>query len=222
MNEKAERDQQQHDADDPVELARLLVGAGVEDAHHVEEDDEHHQVGRPPVHVADELAEADARLEVLHVAVGGARRRRVHEHQVDAGDRQDPEQHRGDVAEPERVPQAQDPRRHLHRVDVQEEVAERLQGAPARRVELWMAEHRAPHRRCAAPSRSSPVRASRPRARARPRLVRHARPPSHRPSRARRRAAIHAETAADAVILVEQERRLGHRTDADRDRPARS
>ena len=57
---QAEREHQQDDADDPVELARLLVGTRVERPHQVEDDGEHHEVGRPPVHVADQLAEADA------------------------------------------------------------------------------------------------------------------------------------------------------------------
>ena len=105
MKENAERQQQQHHADDPVELARLLVGAGVEDANEVQRDDEHHQVRRPAVHVPDELSESDAGLQVLHVAVGRADRRRVHEHEVHAGDEQDAEEHCGDEAEAQRVAQ---------------------------------------------------------------------------------------------------------------------
>ena len=142
MNENIERDQQEHHADHPVELAWLLVGAGVEDAHEMQSDDEHHEVRRPPVDVPDQLSEADAGLEVLHVAVGRADRRRVHEHQVDAGHEQDAEQHRGDEAEPERVPDPQHALGDLDRIQVQEEVAERLQGAAPWRVELRVAEHR--------------------------------------------------------------------------------
>ena len=141
---QAEREHQQHHTDDPVELPRLLVRAGEERPHQMEDHDEHHQVGRPPVHVADELTEPDAGLELLHVAVRGADRGRVEEHQVDAGDDQDPEEHRGDEAEAERVADPQHPRRDLHRVQVQEEVGERLQGATARRVERRVTEHRPP------------------------------------------------------------------------------
>ena len=68
-------------------------------------------MGRPAVDVAHELTEADAGAEVLHVAVRGADRGRVEEHEVDAGDDQDAEQHRGDEAEPERVADAQHPGR---------------------------------------------------------------------------------------------------------------
>ena len=144
MNEKREREQQQHHADHPVELARLLVRAGVEHAHEVEADDEHHEVRGPAVDVPDQLPEADAGLEVLHVAVRGADRRRVHEHQVHARDEQYPEQHRRDEAEAERVAQAQHALGDLDRVEVEEEVAERLERAASRRVELRVAEHRAP------------------------------------------------------------------------------
>ncbi len=142
---EAEREQQQHHADGPVELARLLVRARVEHADHVQRDDEHHEMRRPSVDVADQLTEADPGLQTLHVAVGGGRGRRVDEHQVHARDQQDPEEDRSDEPEAERIAQSQHPSRNLDRVDVQEEVAERLQRAPTRRVELRMTEHRAPH-----------------------------------------------------------------------------
>ena len=58
---------------------------------------------------------------------------------------QDAEQHRDDEAEPERVAHPQHPGRDLDRVQVQEEVGERLERPTSRRVELWVAEHRAPH-----------------------------------------------------------------------------
>ena len=45
----------------PVELAGFLVGAGVEHADEMEEHHEHHEMGRPPVDVADQLPEPDAR-----------------------------------------------------------------------------------------------------------------------------------------------------------------
>src|SRR3954451_898947 len=44
-------EEQQHDADHPVELPRRLVGAVVEDACHVQEHRQDHEVGRPSVHV---------------------------------------------------------------------------------------------------------------------------------------------------------------------------
>ncbi len=141
---EAERDQQQHHADDPVELAGFLVGTGVEDAHEMERDDEHHEVRRPAVHVADQLPEAHAGLQVLHVAVRGTDRRCVDEHQVYARHEQYPEEHHGDEAEPERVAHAQDAPGDLDGVHVQEDVAERLQRAPAGRVGLRVAEHRTP------------------------------------------------------------------------------
>jgi len=44
--------EQEHHANDPVELTRWLVGAVIKDSHHVQEDEEHHQVRRPSVDVA--------------------------------------------------------------------------------------------------------------------------------------------------------------------------
>ena len=78
--------------DDPVELARRLVGPVVEDPHHVQEHEEHHQVGGPPVDVPREQAEHDGALDVEDVRVRLGLRRDVEEHQVHAGDRQHEEQ----------------------------------------------------------------------------------------------------------------------------------
>ncbi len=139
-----EGQQQEDDADHPVELAGLLVRPGKEGAHHVEEHGEHHEMGRPTVDVAHELPEADAGAEVLHVSVGRADRGRVEEHQVHAGEHEDEEQHRDDEPQPERVAQSQHSRRDLHRVEVEEEVGERLQRPPAWSVDVGVAEHRSP------------------------------------------------------------------------------
>ena len=139
-----ECEHQQHHADDPVELTRLLVGARVEDAHHVQPHHQHHEVRSPTVHVSDQLPEADAGLQMLHVAVRRAHRRCVHEHQVHAGNEQYPEEHHGDEPEAERVAHAQDALRDLDRVHVQEDVAERLERPPAGSVLLGVTEHRPP------------------------------------------------------------------------------
>ena len=107
------------DADDPVELARRLVGAGEEHPAHVQEDDRDHAVRGPAVRVAQEHPERDRVLEVLHAAVRRGRVRDVVQHQREAGDRQAHEQEEADEAEAERVgrPQHADP--HARRVDVQ-------------------------------------------------------------------------------------------------------
>ena len=52
--------QQQQHADDPVELARRLVGPVVEDPHHVQEDEEDHEVGAPAVDVPGQQPERHA------------------------------------------------------------------------------------------------------------------------------------------------------------------
>ena len=105
---EGEREQQQQHADDPVELARRLVGAGEEDPAHVQEDDRDHAVRGPAVRVAQEHPERDRVLEVLHAAVRRGRVRDVVQHQREAGDRQAHEQEEADEAEAERVRGAQD------------------------------------------------------------------------------------------------------------------
>src|SRR3970040_1757041 len=55
----------------PVELARRVVGAGVEHARHVQRHGQDHQVSTPPVQVADEVAEEHRGADVLHVRVSG-------------------------------------------------------------------------------------------------------------------------------------------------------
>src|SRR2546430_11432894 len=52
----------------PVELARLLVRAGQENAEHVQPYCNHHQVSRPAMHVAQQLAEGDIVFEIQDVA----------------------------------------------------------------------------------------------------------------------------------------------------------
>ena len=79
------RQHQQDDADDPVELARRLVGAGQEDAHHVQPDRDDHRVGAPAVNLAQD-AQRHVGTQVLDVLVGVFDRRPVVEHQQHAAD----------------------------------------------------------------------------------------------------------------------------------------
>ena len=67
----------------------------------MENDGQHHQVSRPTVDVADQLAEADPGAELLHVAVGRADRRCVEEHEVNTGDDKHAEEHGDDETETE-------------------------------------------------------------------------------------------------------------------------
>ena len=67
------RQDQQHDADHPVELARVLVGAEEERAPHVQEHEDHHHARAPLVHAADELAEEHVVGDVADRFVGPAR-----------------------------------------------------------------------------------------------------------------------------------------------------
>ena len=210
-----QREHEERHPEDPVELARALVGPGEEGPDQVQHHDEHHQVGGPPVHVADQLPESDAGAQVLHVAVRRAHRRRVEEHEVDPGDHQDDEQHRGDEAEPERVADAQHPGGNLHRVEVQEEVRERLERTTPRRLEGRVAEHRPPDVASLDPGTQAPTR--RERRLGLERVAGHGllgRRFSHRDlpcvhhRESARRAAVHAEPTADAQILAEQQHAL--------------
>src|SRR5260221_3369242 len=49
-----ESDQEQHDADDPVELIRRLVPTAIENVKHVPEDKQHHKVRADPGEIAQE------------------------------------------------------------------------------------------------------------------------------------------------------------------------
>ncbi len=85
--EQQRQHQQQH-AHHPVELARLLVRPGEEHAEHVQLHHDHHQVGAPAVHVAQQLAERNVALQIQDVAEGHDLRRVVVEHQQRAGEHQ--------------------------------------------------------------------------------------------------------------------------------------
>ena len=93
------RQDQQHHADHPVELARVLVGAEEEGPAHVEEDQDHHHAGAPLVHPVHELAEEDVVVDVGDRGVGLGRRGRVEHRQEDAGDGLDDEGEEGRRAE---------------------------------------------------------------------------------------------------------------------------
>ena len=64
----AEREQQQEDADDPGEFARIFVRAEEKDLHHVDEHDGDHEVRAPAVHGAQKPAERDVVVEELQAA----------------------------------------------------------------------------------------------------------------------------------------------------------
>jgi len=122
MNAKVEVQQQgelqEVDANHPVEFTGRLVRTVIEDAGHMEEHREHHQVGRPSVHIPDQQAEGHAVLQRVDVIPGRCGGRPVEEHQEDAGDRQQDEQEEGQTAEAQRVADLDGVTLHLHRVQV--------------------------------------------------------------------------------------------------------
>src|SRR5438270_3587117 len=111
-----QRQREQDDADDQVELPWGLVGDVVEDQGIVQEHRQHHQVGGPAVHVPDEQAEGHRRLEGLDVVPRLGRGGPVEEHQEDPGHRQDDEQEERQSSEAERVADLDRVALHLHRV----------------------------------------------------------------------------------------------------------
>ena len=102
-----QRHQQQQHAQHPVELARLLVGAGEEDAAHVQEDHRHHAVRRPAMHVAQKGAEGHRAAQVEHAVVRLGGGGHVVEHQQNARHDEDDEQEERDQSQPEGVERTQ-------------------------------------------------------------------------------------------------------------------
>jgi hypothetical protein len=99
-------DQEQH-ADDPVQLARVLVGAEEEDPRHVEEHQDDEDAGAPLVHAADEPPERDVVRDPLDRLVCRIRMRFVVKGEDDACSRLDEERRQRRRAEgmpPARVP----------------------------------------------------------------------------------------------------------------------
>ena len=142
MNESISVSVQQDHADDPVELARRLVRAVVEDAAHVQEHGEHHEVRAPSMHVAHERAEPHRGLELLHVAPRERFGRPVEEHQEDAGDGEQDEQEEAQPAEAERVADLHRVPLHLHRVQVVQHVVHDHVGAVPGAVGVALPEDR--------------------------------------------------------------------------------
>jgi hypothetical protein len=120
-----------------------------EDAEHVQEGHEDHQVGSPPVQVSQEEPVVDDVVELLHVPVGLRDRRVVIEHQQEPGRDENQERHRRDPSQPVGVPEAQGLLPHLDGVHVEEEVLEDDQGPVAVRVRGAVPDDRAVHRRSA-------------------------------------------------------------------------
>jgi hypothetical protein len=113
-----ERQGEQDDADDPVELARLAVGAGEEDPQHVAQDRGHEQDGCPVVDLPHEQPATDVEADVqrgrVRLAHVHAVQRRVgavidhvgharleEEGEEGAGEQQDDERVQRDLAEQE-------------------------------------------------------------------------------------------------------------------------
>src|SRR5215217_7440853 len=116
-----QREQDQDDADDPVQLARVLVGAEEERPAHVQEHQDDHHRRAPAVHAADELAGEDLVVDVLDRGVRLVGRRPVVHRQEDAG------HGLGDEREHRRRAQRVEPVRALRGLAEHEAAGERAQ-----------------------------------------------------------------------------------------------
>ncbi len=125
-----QREHQQDDADVPVELPRRLVGAGHEDAEHVQPDRDHHGVRAPAVELAHD-AERGRLAQVHDVDVGVLDRGPVVEHQQQPGDGLDQEQEERRASHAPGVAHPDARLLDLHRVQVEDHVAEHRQRALA-------------------------------------------------------------------------------------------
>ncbi len=109
---------QKNDADDPVEFSGWLVGAVVEDASHMEEDRQHHEVGGPSVHISHEKPKGHRSLKGVDVIPCLRRGGAIEEHQEDAGDGEQDEEEEAQATEAEGVADLDRVSLHLHRVKV--------------------------------------------------------------------------------------------------------
>ena len=82
--------------------------------------EQHHQVRRPAVHVADDQAGRDDKLQILHDVVGLVRAGDVIEHEEHAGGAEDQEQVERNQSQPERVGGAQGMAMDLGRLDMEQ------------------------------------------------------------------------------------------------------
>ena len=118
-------------ADRPVKLAPAPVCPGKVDPEHVQGHEGHHAVCRPAVHIAKEPAPEDVTAQVEHPAVsirqtvrtdGGGRN--IVEHQQDSRHRQDQEKVERHQPQPHRGLKLNRPLVDLHRLDMQQHIAE--------------------------------------------------------------------------------------------------
>ena len=93
----------------------------VEDPGHVKEYGQHHEVGRPSVHVAHQQTETDRGLQGLDIGPCHGGSRPVEEHQEDAGDGQVNKQEETQATQAKGVTDLHCVPFHLHGVEVVED-----------------------------------------------------------------------------------------------------
>ena len=148
MNDKQQRQQQQDDADHPVEFARRFVAAGEKDTIHVQPDGDHHGVRTPAMQFAQDAQRRHV-AQRQDVVVGPFQRRPVIEHQQHAGDRFDQKQEEGHPAHAPGIAEGDALLLDRHRMQVQKEVGQHDHDAVAAILRGGMAEDALPDLRFA-------------------------------------------------------------------------
>ena len=118
--------QQERDADQPVERAPLFESAGEKDADQVEAGGDDQQVGRPVMDGANERAKGDPALQQLDADIGSLDGGLVAEHEHHAGGGEHEGEQGRDAAQTPGGAKAQRRGRHAGRVDVEDQVVGRL------------------------------------------------------------------------------------------------
>jgi len=131
-----QRQHEQNDTNDPVELARGLIRARVEHTHHVHEGQHDHAVRHPAMHVAHQHAETHIALQRHDVRVRALHRGHVVEHQQRAGDRQAEKHEERQPAEAVRVRDLDVRAMDARRMQMQEDVRRHHQHLVAWRVRI--------------------------------------------------------------------------------------
>ena len=139
-----ERDNQQYDANTPIEFTRLLIGAGQENAEHVKHDSDNHAVRRPTVHVAQQHAKRDIKLQILDISKRVFRGRAIVKHEQNARDRRDKEHQEGNAAHAPRETEVDSVSRDTRWMQMQPHILEDLQRVPPPGVLVAVAKHRSP------------------------------------------------------------------------------
>jgi hypothetical protein len=115
---------EQEEADHPVELPGTVESPGEVHTQQVEDGDKDQEVGTPVVDVAHELTEPDLGLQAQHRAMSARWNGFVHEHQEDAREQKQGEQHERHPAQTPGVGELHRALRQTHGSSVEDQMVE--------------------------------------------------------------------------------------------------